>query len=185
MRRTVRNVLVALGMLVLPPALSAQAIPVTEKTLLDRIQIEDLVTSYYYNLGKGDAQAFGDYYIDDAEFDVNGTVVKGRDGVADLYRRLAAGNGPGAHGTFHMLLSNPQIQITGEVATARFLWTGIANDEVHAPPRFVEQGREYDILVKRKGVWRIAKRVVIADSGLPPLFDRTYTPRKDYDVGRR
>jgi len=165
--------------------LAAQVIPTTEKTLLDRIQIEDLVTSYYYNLGKGDAQAFGDYYIDDAEFDVNGTVVKGRDGVADLYRRLAAANGPGAHGTFHMLLSNPLIQITGEIATARFLWTGIANDEVHAPPRFVEQGREYDILVKRKGAWRIAKRVVIADSGLPALFDKTYTPRKDYDVGKR
>lgn len=186
MRRTTWKALRCCGLLMAAMAgtLAAQPIPTTQATLLDRVQIEDLITSYYYNLGRGDAEAFGDYYVDDAEFDVNGTVVRGRDGVAGLYRALAGGNGPGAHGTFHMLLSNPLIRVTGNVATARFLWTGIANDEVHAPPRFVEQGREYDVLVKRRGTWRIAKRVVIADSGLPALFEKTYTPRKDYDPAR-
>ena len=37
------------------------------------------------------------------------------------------------------------------------------------PPVFVEQGREYDKLVREDGVWKFSRRVVIADSGLPGL----------------
>ena len=160
-----------------PPAMTTQA------TLLDRVQIEDLIVSYYYNLGQGDAEAFGDYYTEDATFDVNGIVARGRAGIAGIYRQLA-GAGPGQGGTFHMLLSNPMIRVSGDAATAEFLWTGITNDTPKAPPRFVEQGREYDTLVKQNGAWRIRKRVVIADSGLPAIFDKTYTPRRNYDPGR-
>ena len=47
---------------------------------------------------------------------------------------------------------------------------------------FVEQGREYDRLVKKDGKWLIAKRVVIADSGLPASFKDTYKPLMDYDI---
>lgn len=161
----------------------AQIASTTQATLLDRIQIEDLITDYYYNLGSGGARSFGDYYVDGAEFDVNGTVVHGRDGIEGLYRSLAQ-DSPARHGTFRMLLNNPLIRVTGDTATAEFLWTGIINDAVSAPPRLVEQGREFDILVKRNGAWRIRKRVIIADSGLPAMFEKTYTPRRDYDPAK-
>lgn len=164
----------------MPMAAAAPPAVTTQTTLLDRIQIEDLIVAYYYNLGGADAEAFGDYYTEDATFDVNGVVARGREGIAGIYRQLA-GDSPGRGGTFHMLLSNPMIRVTGSAATAEFLWTGITNDTPKAPPRFVEQGREYDTLVKRNGAWRIRKRVVIADSGLPAMFEKTYSPRKDYD----
>ncbi len=48
--------------------------------------------------------------------------------------------------------------MNGDTATAKFIWTGIINEQIKAPPRFVEQGREYDRLVKRNGQWRITKR---------------------------
>jgi hypothetical protein len=79
-------------------------------------------------------------------------------------------------------MTNPVIDVNGDAATATLLWTGILNTRVEAPPQFVEQGREYDKLVKRNGQWLIAKRVVIADSGLPDQFKDTYTPRKDYNI---
>ena len=164
-------------------AVSAQVRVTTQATLLDRIQIEDMITRYYYELGGGDAKAFGDYYTDDPVFDVNGTVARGKQAIEAIYRNLG-GTSPAAHGTFHMLLSNPLIEVNGDTASARFLWTGIINDEVHAPPRFVEQGREYDLLTKRNGAWRIAKRVIISDSGLPAMFEKTYTPRRDYDPAK-
>ncbi|MGI4880873.1 MAG: hypothetical protein ACRYG4_25695 [Janthinobacterium lividum] len=37
------------------------------------------------------------------------------------------------------------------------------------------------ILVKQNDLWRIRKRVIIADSGLPAFFAKKYTPRKNYD----
>jgi hypothetical protein len=81
-----------------------------------------------------------------------------------------------------MLMTNPVVDVHGDTATATLLWTGILNTNVDAPPQYVEQGREYDKLVKKNGKWLIAKRVVIADSGLPASFKDTYTPRKDYDI---
>ena len=165
------------------PAAAVQPAHTTQATLLDRIQIEDLIVGYYYNLGQGDAEAFGDYYTEDAVFDVNGMGGGGTAGIGYIHRRISKG-GRGGGGTFHMLLSNPLIRVEGDHATAEFLWTGITNDTPKAPPRLVEQGREYDTLVKRGGGWRISKRVVIADSGLPAVFEKTYTPRKDYDPAK-
>ena len=185
MKGITRRIAAALAIAAAAPAVHAQVRVTTQATLLDRIQIEDMITRYYYELGGGDAKAFGDYYTDDAVLDVNGTVARGKQAIEAIYRGLGDGGGsPAVRGTFHMLLSNPLIEVNGDSATARFLWTGIINDEVHAPPRFVEQGREYDTLVKRNGAWRISRRVVIADSGLPAMFEKAYTPRRDYDPAK-
>ncbi len=46
-----------------------------------------------------------------------------------------------------------------------------------APPRFVEQGREHDDLVKSNGQWLIKHRTIISDSGLTSMFEKTYTKR--------
>ena len=64
----------------------------------------------------------------------------------------------------------------------QFLWTQTLNDTIKGPPRFIEQGREFDRLKKVDGEWKITKRVVIADSGLPDMFDPTFEPRLDYSI---
>jgi hypothetical protein len=74
------------------------------------------------------------------------------------------------------------IDVEGDTATASFIWTQIRNPDIKGPPVFVEQGREYDRLVRRDGRWLIEKRAVIADSGMPDMFDATYQPRLDYDI---
>ena len=149
------------------------------QAFVDRQRIEDLFVAYYSGLGG--REGFGKFFVKDAELDVNGEVVHGWDEIADLYRRVGIDK-PKLTGTFRMLLTNPVIEVTGDTATAQFLWTQTLNDTIKGPPRFIEQGREFDELVKQNGEWRIAKRVVIADSGLPDMFDKTYTPRKDYKL---
>lgn len=151
---------------------------------LDRIAIEDLVTGYYAHLGGGDAHAFDTYFTEDAVFDVNGVVANGRDEIAGIYEGLgddetSAGNGAGP---FRMILSNPVIAVDGDTATASFIWTGIGNPDIGGPPVFVEQGREYDKLVREDGVWKFAHRVVIADSGLPASMEGTWQRRADFGV---
>ena len=178
-KRMFAGTIVALGLALAAPG-KAQ---VTQANMLDRLQIEDLITRYYGDLGHG-ASDFAKYYVPGAELDVNGRVAHGSEAIEQLYRDLAAANRGGptnGAGTFHMLLSNPVIEVKGTTAVARFIWTGILNDGIKKPPHFVEQGREYDVLEKRAGEWRIRKRVIIADSGMPDFFDKTYTPRKDYD----
>jgi hypothetical protein len=149
------------------------------QALLDRLQIQDLFTRYYSDLDGTNPEAFGKYFVEDAELDVNGMVVRGREAIADLYARVRADKPPRT-GTFRMILSNALIEVNGTTATARMLWTQLLNDSIKGPPQLVEQGREFDTLVKRNGEWRITKRVVIADSNMPDMFDATYTPREDY-----
>ena len=155
---------IAVGALVGPhvPGLAAgEAEANASSTLADRIAIEDMVTRYYGNFGKQDAaEDFGAFYTDtddDAE-------------------------APAAQGTFHMMISNPVIDVNGDTATAQFMWTGVMNSTIDGRPQLWEQGREYDLLVRQNGQWRIKKRTVIADSGLPERYRATYEPRMDYDI---
>lgn len=178
---------VAVGALVAPqvPGLAANNDEVAvSSSLADRIAIEDMVTRYYGNFGKQDAaDDFGAFYTEDAVFDVNGIVSTGREAIEAFYTDTGDDEeAPAAQGTFHMMISNPVIDVNGDEATAQFMWTGVMNETIEGRPVLWEQGREYDLLVKQDGEWRIKKRVVIADSGLPERYMATYQPRTDYDI---
>ena len=151
--------------------------------MIDRMAITDLLNRYYAEFGAESAIGFNDYYTDDAVFDVNGQVANGKAEIQKIYAGLGE-ESPSNGGTFHMLMTNPVIDIKGDTATAKLLWTGILNDSIDGPPKFVEQGREYDRLVKKGGKWLIEKRVVIADSALPARYQPTYQPRLDYDIAK-
>jgi hypothetical protein len=143
----------------------------TLTTLLDRAQIEDMLVDYYGQLGSG-RHDFGAFYVDDGVLDVNGRVAQGRQGIEDLYKKLAEGS-PRRPGTFRMLLTNPKIVVNGDTATADVIWTGVNSESVTSPPQFIEQGREHDELVKRHGHWYFKHRVITADGGLPAVLQKT------------
>jgi uncharacterized protein (TIGR02246 family) len=164
---------------------ASETTPLTEQqALFDRVAIEDMVTRYYANFGKTDAsEDFASFYTPDAVFDVNGIVAKGPEAIAAFYTDTGDDEeAPARQGTFHMMISNPVIDVNGDTATAEFMWTGVMNSTIEGRPSLWEQGREYDLLVKQDGQWRIKKRTVIADSGLPERYKATYQPRMDYDI---
>jgi ketosteroid isomerase-like protein len=164
-------------LLLLPPARPALAQQVTMETLLDRIQIEDLLTRYYYDLSQGKAHEMSQYFTEDAMLDVDGTVAHGRDEIAKLYgganRKADAVPRP----QNHMLLTNPVIEVRGNRAMAHVIWTGVSNSGIGKPASVYEQGREDSELVKVDGKWRIKRRYISSDSGLPDRFDKTFTQR--------
>lgn len=160
-----------------------QAPDAETQKLLDRVAVEDFIVDYYEHFGGTANEDFAKYYTEDASFDVNGLVYKGHKEIVKLYDDLdQEPDNASQGGTFHMLLSNPVVKVDGDTATVKVFWTGVMNATIDAPPHLVEQGREYDLLVKQDGQWLIKKRVVVADSGLPKMFKATYTPRMDYDV---
>jgi ketosteroid isomerase-like protein len=177
---------IGVGALVAPhvPGLAAEGGTSVNDGLADRIAIEDMMTRYYGNFGKTDAaEDFASFYTQDAEFDVNGIVSKGPEAIAAFYTDTGDDDeAPARQGTFHMMISNPIIDVDGDKATAQFFWTGVMNGTVEGRPELWEQGREYDLLVRQDGEWRVKKRVVIADSGLPERYKATYQPRADYRI---
>ena len=157
-------------------AAAAQPAVTTQATLLDRIQIEDLLIAYYQPLG-GSHEEFTSFYTPGGVLDINGRVYKGKAGIVQAYKDAAGARGPGFKGKFHMLMTNPRIVVHGDTATADAVWTGISSPTVRAQPQFVEQGHEHDELVKQNGRWLIARRLVTSDGGLPDYYQKTYRDR--------
>src|SRR5665213_1268790 len=132
------------------PALAEQP-ATTLQTLLDQQQIQDMLVDYYAHLGKGEND-FGAYYLPDGTIDVNGLKGQGEKAIKDVYKKIGAGT-PKRPGLFRMLLTNVNIVISGNTATAETLWTGINSPTIEAAPVFVEQGTERDDLVRSNGHW--------------------------------
>src|SRR5262245_17519325 len=154
------------------PALAQQ---VTMETLLDRIQIDDLLTRYYYDLWQGKSHEMSEYFTDDALLDVDGTIAKGRDEIAKLYGGGSARKADAApRPQNHMLLTKPVIEVRGNRAMAHVIWTGVSNSGIGKPPTITEQGREDSELVKIGGKWLIKRRYISSDSGLPARFDTPF-----------
>lgn len=171
------------------PALSQELVgnqladrPLTMETLLDRIQIEDFITRYYYDLSVGKSHELADYFTEDALLDVDSTIARGHAEIGKLYERPEGAAESQAQSAQrrrgHMLLTNPIINVEGDRATIHVLWTGVMNEGLGKPPALYEQGREYTELRKVNGKWLISTRYITSDSGLPDRFDATFQPRE-------
>ena len=158
------------------PAFPSEKI-VTQETLLDRIQIEDILIRYYVDISKGSGHNLSQYFTEDAVFDVNGMIAKGREAIAKMYGGLDEDN-TNLGSRLHMLLNNPIITVDGDNATVWAIWSGVLNADINKPPVMVDQGREYSELVKINGRWYFKKRYITSDSDLPAVWKDTYKPRK-------
>lgn len=156
-----------------PQSAFADNVQTTQATLLDRIQIEDLISNYYWDMSASGRHELSEYYVEDAILDVNGIIYKGSKAIQSAYD----GGGSGSGAKIHMLLNNARIRVNGDTATAETIWTGVISDTVRVAPRLFEQGREYTELVKKNGRWLFTKRVISSDAGLTDAYDETYKPR--------
>jgi hypothetical protein len=151
----------ALALVPAQPA-CAQAAKITAQTLIDRAEIDDLLTRYYYNLGHSSADSFAAFYADDAELILGKNSYKGKEGVEGAYKAAGAAPTPQRLSfAFNILLNNPLIVVTGNTATAKIVFTEIIIDKEGDAPRILTQGREFDHLVKVKGQWRFSKRQIM------------------------
>jgi ketosteroid isomerase-like protein len=144
----------------------ARAAPVPEASLLDRIQIEDMMVEYYSMLSGGVVHDVGDYFTEDAVLVANGTSFESRETIRHLYQtavdvRILENN------IYNMILANPRITVNGDIATMDAIWTGYLSDNIWSTPRLVEQGAERTTFIKQDGVWLITSRRITHHGGMP------------------
>src|SRR5262252_2225813 len=141
---------------------------VNAQTVVDRLQIQDLITRYYNNFGRENPENFSDFYADDAELILGERHFKGKDGIMQAY-----GRGPPqadqpprpprpARYSFIVTVSNPLIVVHGKTATAQLVYTEYVIEKQGDPLKVTTQGKEYGTFVKVDGHWRYKIRQIKA-----------------------
>jgi hypothetical protein len=138
----------------------AWAQDVTAKTLVDRAQVQDLITRYYYNFGRENAQSFPDFYADDAELILGDTHFKGKEGIAKAYAHSGGESPMSKAYSFNVTISNPLIVVHGDTASSQLTFTEYLIDKQGEAPHIRTQGREYSTFVKVNGKWRYKSRQI-------------------------
>ena len=138
----------------------ARAQDVSGQTLVDRLQIQDLITRYYYNFGNDNPESFPNFYADDAELILGTTHFKGRDGIAQAYKRAGEDSPIQKAYSFNVTISNPLIVVHGNTATSQLIFTEFLMEKQGDAPHVRTQGREYATFVKVNGQWRYKTRQI-------------------------
>lgn len=166
LNRILRSLAILAALVALQAAQPASADDtLTRATLLDRIQIEDMLTAYYWDMPTDRRRGLAAHYLEDGALEVNGMVLQGRKAIQEFLNQEMPLGPEGS--TYDLMLSTPRIRIDGKTATVDTMWTGIVSVKVKDPPRLVEQGREHTELVKLNGRWYIKRRIVTSLAGLP------------------
>ena len=143
---------------------------VNARTLVDRLQIQDLITRYYNNFGRENAENFADFYADDAELILGDRHFKGRDGIMQAYGK-APGQpprpAPPPRFSFIVTIGNPLIVVHGKSATAQLVFTEYVIEKQGDPVKVITQGKEYGTFVKIDGHWRYKTRQIKGGTELP------------------
>jgi SnoaL-like protein len=150
----------------------ARAEEVSAATLVDRLQVQDLITRYYNNFGRENAENFADFYADDAELILGERHFKGRDGIMQAYGRApgqAPRPAPPPRFSFIVAIDNPLIVVHGgsNTATAQLVYTEYVIEKQGEAVKVITQGKEYSTFVKVDGHWRYKTRLIKSGTDLP------------------
>ena len=150
---------------------AARAQEVTAATLVDRLQIQDLITRYYNNFGRENAENFADFYAPDAELILGERRFKGRDGIMEAYGRApgqAPRPPPPPRYSFIVAVDNPLIVVHGDgTATAQLVYTEYVMEKQGDPVKVITQGKEYSTFTRVDGHWRYKTRQIVSGTTPP------------------
>lgn len=132
--------------------------------LEDIEEIRTLLLNYGKTLDARDLKAYSELFTKDGEWIGGFGAVKGRPELL-AFMQKSIGTGPNTGKTYH-LLTNFDITVTGDKATALSRWSYVIGTK-DKKPVLEHSGRYEDTIVREDGKWKFQKRVVHND--LPPV----------------
>jgi uncharacterized protein (TIGR02246 family) len=161
--------LVLFGALSAQPARAAtdvEALAARVQVLEDREAIRALILAYGQAHDHRDYRTFASLFAKNGEWVGGLGTAKGPDAIFALMDKTIGHNPqPNGSGTFHVL-TNDQIEIHGDTASATTKWIYITPNDENAP-KLVFLGHYDDKFVRENGVWKFLRREAPADIPIP------------------
>ena len=132
--------------------------------LEDIEEIRTLLLDYGRHLDARDLPAYSRLFAKDGEWVGGFGSAQGPAGI-QAFMEKNLGTGPNRTNTYH-LLTNFQIDVKGDTATAWSRWTFVTPGQ-DGRPVIAQAGRYDDILVRESGRWRFKRRVASSDLPAP------------------
>ena len=145
--------------------------PLNAQSVIDRAEIEELLTAYYNHFGGNMGDSLGQFYTEDGEMVLGTTSFKGIAAIKGMYASVPADAPQRKAYALNILIGNPSIKVTGDTATARLVYTEYAVEKEGDAPHIITMGREFDWLVKQDGKWLIQKRQIMGPKGKPDNWE--------------
>ena len=162
-------VLLAAASMFAPTLASAQSLESLAKRvqlLEDREAIRALILAYGEAHDHRDYRTFADLFATEGEWVGGLGSAKGPLAIFELMDRTIGHKPlPNGSGTFHVM-TNDQIRIDGDLATAVTKWIYITPSDTGAP-RMVYLGHYDDRFIRENGVWKFLRREAPVDIPLP------------------
>jgi hypothetical protein len=150
-------------------SLPARSQNLTPEILVERAEILDQITRYYYNILNPDPQSFLEYYTEDGELILGTRSIKGAD-IANAYVRAPDNFNANAF-SFNILVGNPLITVNGNTATSKVTFTEVLLEKEGGLPRIVVSAREYATWEKVDGKWLYKRRNIYAGTEHPDWWE--------------
>jgi hypothetical protein len=157
---------VALAATMALAAPSAAAQDLTPEILVERAEILDQITRYYYNIRSKEPESFARYFTEDGELILGMRSLKGHEAIANAYVRSPDNFNANAF-SFNILVGNPLITVNGDTATSKVTFTEVLLEKEGGLPRIVVSAREYATWEKVGGKWLYKKRNIFAGTEPP------------------
>jgi hypothetical protein len=167
--RRIAGTLSALGALIGSLALTApaaQAQNLTPEILVERAEILDQITRFYYNILNPDPQSFRQFFTEDGELRLGPTRIHRGEDIASAYVRQPDNFNANA-ASFNILIGNPLITVNGNTATSKVTFTEVLLEKEGGLPRIVVSAREYATWEKVDGTWLYKRRHIYAGTTPP------------------
>jgi hypothetical protein len=123
--------------------------------LEDIEEIRTLLVDYGRHLDSRDLVAYSRLFAKDGEWVGGFGSAKSPAGILEFMQKNL-GTGPNRNGSYH-IMSNFEIEVKGDTATARSRWTFVVPG-ADGKPAISQAGRYEDVLIREDGRWKFKKR---------------------------
>ena len=141
----------------------AQSVEARLKQLEDKEQIAQVLIDYGRHLDARNLAAYASLFATDGEWVGGFGTVKGRANI-QAFMEKSLGTGPNRGNSYH-IMSNFEITVKGDTATAWSRWTFVTPGASGAT--IAQAGRYDDMFVRENGVWKFQKRTASNDTAPP------------------